>query len=135
MQGFRIDLASASVDWIKRTLGHLRDAEAASGIYTAVILDTIGPEIRVRPPPANAAAIAFTAGAPVALDRTPSASLSPSTVPIICRYANELLGSWLCRFTKYLIRGSTACLHICPFRAQCLAHLLAQSWCQDAHHP
>lgn len=87
-QGFRIDLAWASVEWIKTTISRLRNAETVTGAHTAVILDTIGPEIRVRPPPASAAAdapgINFAAGSAVSLDRTAGATLTPSTVPIVC---------------------------------------------------
>jgi pyruvate kinase len=93
MQGIRIDLAWADAEWAARVLRTLSDVSLSVGCLPAVILDTSGPEIRVRntataclpkpgaaPPPD----VKFEAGSDVTLVRGPGEQLSSSTVPVDC---------------------------------------------------
>ena len=71
------------VEDARKALLSLQEVERTQDTYAAVIVDTIGPELRVTPA-ATEQQVQFAEGAAVTLTRAAGATLSPTTVPVQC---------------------------------------------------
>lgn len=132
-QGFRIDLAWADETWADKTLQTLSEVSEATGKTPAVILDSSGPEIRVRDTAKaclrkeNGAGVlngvTFEEGSNVMLCRGADVAMSPSEVPVDCsKTFTELaieVGAVL-YISSYLSAGVACCLaHLLPPESVC----------------
>ena len=108
MQGARIQLSSASLDWAKGTLKSLQAAQRAAGAFSAVIVETVGPELLARAPE-DTREITFEPGAPVTLTRDTKQAFTSATVPVFCEAAFtslQLKRDAVLQISTYLAAGA-----------------------------
>jgi hypothetical protein len=83
MQGVRIQLNAVNIDWAQRALANLDEAQGVVGVVAGVMLETVGPELKVRAVDTSSS-VEFEAGSPVTLTRDVSKDLSATLVPVQC---------------------------------------------------
>lgn len=108
VQGVRIQLNSASLDWAKATLKNLQAAQRACGAFASVVLETVGPELAVKAPE-DTKEITFEPGTPVTLTRDTRKAFSASVVPVHCEAAFtslQLKRDAILRVSTFLAAGA-----------------------------